>query len=634
MPYLSSTTALFHVATPECPDCDGDRPPAVHATTPTAQPGPDRVQQPPDQLSNGNHVGDARPESGPSATRALPMDPAPAPTDAAASPGPDAPLPMAPEDSDPGLSPADLSLANSRLTCADLEALQGLPPKAEDPGPDPRADPHVPDPGLDADPEDLGESAKTSVCSFFPPHLLYQCQFGGMNPLPPYWPQGHPLVEGIPFPFTPLPPQQQHQAPKPASKKLRRSARRRGGSKNSRSPEPDDAPDATDRRVREICSALQSCFACDTLDSLMKRPVTEFDTATPIPNESPLDDEECPKCGLPYPGTAAAAGGPGVTRVTVHAFGSAVSGFADEASDVDVTLYLEHAGGVACTAHDHCVAWLRALRHGGLHPHFGDVALVVGARIPVLSLTHVATGVAVDVTLNNVQPLANTYLLRSYAAWAPVVQALGTFVKRWAKDEGVCGAVDGYLSPYTLVLLVLFFLQVGDVGFALPSLQQLLPGYDWARGGPAEAVLWALRCMYSACPPGEGAVPELFRRFCHFYLHFPWREEVVSVRLGRRARRGDPELARLPSGGSVLCIEDPFLPHQNLGLKLWRGRQQAEFFAALAAAAGPGAVALKEEALLERLQWSSGGECRLKELKMTKAWKGACRRGQSRSLVK
>ena len=94
--------------------------------------------------------------------------------------------------------------------------------------------------------------------------------------------------------------------------------------------------------------------------------------------------------------------------------------------------------------------------------------------VPVLRLTHHATGSSVELSVNNLEPLSNTHLLRAYTSWDPRVQALGVKVKRWAKELGVTGAMEGYLSPYTLVLLVLFFLQVGD--FGLPSLQVCLEG--------------------------------------------------------------------------------------------------------------------------------------------------------------
>ena len=396
--------------------------------------------------------------------------------------------------------------------------------------------------------------------------------------VPPYWPPGHARM---PAPFPPLPPMPVPVTAPPAP--LRRAPKPRHGFHSHRAAPRGPKPVGSGHRVSEICADLAEWLSHARSHALLCRPDDPGDGPS---RASAAADDVCPACRMPYPGTPQAAALP-VGCMSLHAFGSAVNGFADATSDVDVTLCVQLPGRGACTAHDHCVAWLCALAGTRGHPHFVAVEVVGRARIPRLCLTHRRTGCAVDVTINNLEPLSNTYLLRAYAMWAPALQALGVYVKCWAKVAGVCGAADGFLSPYTLVLLAIFFLQVADAGAALPSLQQLLPGYAWEHGPPPEAVLWALRCTYSAaCAPGP-AVPELFLRFCAFYLRFPWQEEVVSVRLGRRVRRGAPEVARLQTAGAVLCIEDPFQLHQNLGLKLWRGRQQADFFAAVAAAACP-----------------------------------------------
>merc|ERR1719162_916500 len=66
-----------------------------------------------------------------------------------------------------------------------------------------------------------------------------------------------------------------------------------------------------------------------------------------------------------------------------------------------------------------------------------------GARVPVLKMRHKATLKPVDITVNNLDVMANTNLLRTYASWDPRVRQLGALVKTWAKHAGVCGAADG-----------------------------------------------------------------------------------------------------------------------------------------------------------------------------------------------
>lgn len=68
--------------------------------------------------------------------------------------------------------------------------------------------------------------------------------------------------------------------------------------------------------------------------------------------------------------------------------------------------------------------------------------------------------VACDVVINNRLAVCNTFLLRAYAAIEPRFRLLGILLKAWAASHVVNKAVDGFLSSYGHVLLLLHYLQV------------------------------------------------------------------------------------------------------------------------------------------------------------------------------
>lgn len=186
------------------------------------------------------------------------------------------------------------------------------------------------------------------------------------------------------------------------------------------------------------------------------------------------------------------------------------------------------------------------------------------------SLCSFGVALPINFSVNSSTPLYNAALLTECGQMEPRAKALILFVKRWAKDRGICHAAKGHLSPYSWTLLVIYFMQVGlpDVGPLLPPLAefQLSSGLAEAkRGGPPEK--WV--------PPAGGAgktVGQLFKDFVKFYARdFDFRGEAVSVRAARRAGPGLalPLHVVIGEDGSSThvapSIEDPFDTGRNLG---------------------------------------------------------------------
>jgi len=184
-------------------------------------------------------------------------------------------------------------------------------------------------------------------------------------------------------------------------------------------------------------------------------------------------------------------------------------------------------------------------------------------------------GVPLNLSVNALTPLYNAALLAECGRLAPRAKELILLVRRWAKDRGLSHAAKGHLSPYAWTLLVIYFCQVldSDDGPLLPSLEgfSACSGLvkDGSRGGVPKAPVpkAAEARKLGAKSPGV-----LFKEFVTFYAkEFDWRNEAVSVRLGRRAApdKSLPLHIVLDAGSGASevgpSIEDPFESTQNLG---------------------------------------------------------------------
>merc|ERR1719282_921023 len=160
----------------------------------------------------------------------------------------------------------------------------------------------------------------------------------------------------------------------------------------------------------------------------------------------------------------------------------------------------------------------------------------------------------------------------------PCAQELILFVKRWAKDRGMCHTARGHSSTYSWTLLSVFFLQLSteERPPLLPSLQNFTKASELMFKSTRTEVPMqetSQTATTKACLSNNKATAgALFKEFVSFYSNeFNWHSEAVSVRLGRRA---PPDL-QLPlhiiideENGSTEVgpsIEDPFEGRNNLG---------------------------------------------------------------------
>ena len=285
----------------------------------------------------------------------------------------------------------------------------------------------------------------------------------------------------------------------------------------------------------------------------------------------------------------------------IQMFGSAASGLCERGSDIDATVIVDfailnkrfhgknrapsvgHETRLLCSEAVCAIAkYIESSNGTGLAVE----GLINGAKVPIVVLSSFGRQI-IDVSINNVLPTFNTKLLGEYSKLDDRVVGLVLCVKRWAKMTQVSDAKMGNLSSYSWSILCLYYLQYVGV---IPSLQSRAPpgvslyncpssgrsfdvGFLSGRLATVEKEL-VEKSMGGRCPL---TLAELLCGFFTFYdREFKWGSEVVSIRVGGKARLSitDPEfgllsqgsrsMMELPPGTEKIHIEDPFDLSRNL----------------------------------------------------------------------
>lgn len=251
------------------------------------------------------------------------------------------------------------------------------------------------------------------------------------------------------------------------------------------------------------------------------------------------------------------------------AIGSVASGFGTKGCDIDVVV--KHGSAQDVRSPQSVLLDLRSLL---TESDFTVKNTILQARVPILKLQYKDKDI--DLSACNIRPMKNTRLLKAYSTMHERVAELVVAVKIWAKDARVCGAKDGHLSSYALVLMVIYFLQVVE-DLSLPCLQE--GGAKDAAFETDEATEARVKHVKKLGNLALSSLDMLIGGFFAFYagavgpwgfIPFDWGNEVVSVRLGRRERR-DSDAFTLLNGRNAhrLHIEDPFERSRNLNDVLW-----------------------------------------------------------------
>ncbi|NXE94387.1 GLD2 polymerase, partial [Menura novaehollandiae] len=158
-----------------------------------------------------------------------------------------------------------------------------------------------------------------------------------------------------------------------------------------------------------------------------------------------------------------------------------------------------------------------------------------------------------DLNVNNVIGIRNTFLLRTYAFIENRVRPLVLVVKKWASFHEINDASRGTLNSYSLVLMVLHYLQTLPEPI-LPSLQKNYPEcFDPTM--QLHLIHQAPRTIPPYVSKNGSSLGDLLIGFFKYYAtEFDWSHQMISVREAKAIPRPDGIEWR----NKFICVEEPF----------------------------------------------------------------------------
>ncbi|CAJ0595900.1 unnamed protein product [Cylicocyclus nassatus] len=256
----------------------------------------------------------------------------------------------------------------------------------------------------------------------------------------------------------------------------------------------------------------------------------------------------------------------------LYVVGSSLNGFGNNTSDMDLCLMITNKDLDQKTD---AVVVLNMILSTLQHTEWVSHQKLILAKVPILRIKFAApfSDITVDLNANNSVAIKNTHLLCYYSSFDWRVRPLVSVVKEWAKRKGINDANRSSFTSYSLVLMVIHYLQCGTEPGVLPSLQQMFP-----RRFANKCDVRTLNVTLPLDAPAtsewhysdKSTLGELLIGFLDYYANkFDYDRDAISVRLGKRIDRAVIARQR-PNGGyqqngtnwrsqwRCICIEEPF----------------------------------------------------------------------------
>lgn len=235
------------------------------------------------------------------------------------------------------------------------------------------------------------------------------------------------------------------------------------------------------------------------------------------------------------------------TAANLYLTGSSMNGLGCRTSDADLCLVVQTRNRGDTIS---ILSVLQRMFHSLSYIHRTQL---IRAKVPILKFKDKESNVEFDLNVNNTVGIRNTFLLRSYAYADLRIRPLILVIKKWASHHCINDASKGTLSSYTLVLMVVHYLQTRKEP-VLPSLQRDYPDYfdpfveiDMVPEGPKHIRPYVSR--------NRSSLGELLLGFLKYYTtDFRWDEQVISVRDATTYPKNSSKEWR----NKFICVEEPF----------------------------------------------------------------------------
>ncbi|XP_012055672.1 PREDICTED: poly(A) RNA polymerase gld-2 homolog A-like [Atta cephalotes] len=246
---------------------------------------------------------------------------------------------------------------------------------------------------------------------------------------------------------------------------------------------------------------------------------------------------------------------------SVFVVGSTMNGFGSNDSDVDVCLLMKHTElDVRCIAIEHLLEVLKHLKQS----NFVEQLEIIHAKVPIITFFDVVRKFKIDMNFNNSVGVKNTHLLYCYSKLDWRVKPLALVVKLWAQWHNINNPKCRTLSSYSLVLMVIHFLQCGTNPPVLPCLHSM-----FANKFKSDADIYNINIHEDLNIPSSTHLPEnhqslgeLLFEFFKYYVEFDFSQYAISVRLASKIPKEECRMVQSskndPYQWKYLCIEEPF----------------------------------------------------------------------------
>ncbi|KAM4640163.1 poly(A) RNA polymerase GLD2 isoform 1-T9 [Amazona ochrocephala] len=232
--------------------------------------------------------------------------------------------------------------------------------------------------------------------------------------------------------------------------------------------------------------------------------------------------------------------------------GSSLNGFGTRSSDGDLCLMIKEEPVNQKTEARNILSVVQKLFSTNLSTYIERPQLIL-AKVPIVRFRDKVSCVEFDLNVNGVVGIRNTFLLRTYAYMEDRVRPLVLVIKKWASFHDINDASRGTLSSYSLVLMVLHYLQTLPEP-VLPSLQKNYPeSFDPTM--QLHHIHEAARAIPPYSSKNGSSLGELLIGFFKYYAtEFDWSNQMISVREAKAILRPDDSEWR----NRFICIEEPF----------------------------------------------------------------------------
>ncbi|NWR74408.1 GLD2 polymerase, partial [Centropus unirufus] len=232
--------------------------------------------------------------------------------------------------------------------------------------------------------------------------------------------------------------------------------------------------------------------------------------------------------------------------------GSSLNGFGTRSSDGDLCLIVKEEPVNQKTEARHILSLVHKLFSTKLSSYI-DRPHLIRAKVPIVKFRDKVRQVfcvEFDLNVNNIVGIRNTFLLRTYANIENRVRPLVLVVKKWASFHGINDASRGTLNSYSLVLMVLHYLQSSMCVYTCSLLLFLQESFD------PTMQLHLIHQVPHSIPPyvsknGSSLGDLLIGFFKYYATEFEWSHQMISVREAKAIPRPDGAEWR----NKFICVE-------------------------------------------------------------------------------